>query len=265
MIAKKDFQGGYSGDTFNQLSLTTRSLWSLKRLERQECQTLAESLEEKKHERRKCMTIVGILGTIHNQELREKYNSTLNLYKDIIQEFDPDIICGEVHPQSWIKYLKDKNEKGYWGEPASEYWELIFPLCEEMKIEFVPIDWFELDVWNNFDPFDDYPEEKRKEFEKFDDDWFLKQMSTHSFGRIPFNSDEFDEVTKQKYEWLYQVNPKDQNLRWVIRNQIMIQRVKNTYLKNHEKRILCIIGADHNYIFKEELMQESIKLIYPLR
>ncbi|WP_196232734.1 hypothetical protein [Paenibacillus polymyxa] len=45
MIAKKDFQGGYSGDTFNQLSLTTRSLWSLKLLERQECQTLAEIQE----------------------------------------------------------------------------------------------------------------------------------------------------------------------------------------------------------------------------
>lgn len=211
------------------------------------------------------MTIVGILGTIHNQELREQYNTPLTFYKELIKEFNPDIICGEVHPQSWIKYIKDKNEKGYWGEPASEYWELIFPLCEEQNIEFIPIDWFELDVWNNFDPFNGYSEEERRELEKIDGEWFSKQMNTHSFGKIPFNSDEFDELAKQKYEWLYQVNPVAQNFRWVVRNQIMIQRVKNTYHANPDKRILCIVGADHNYFFKEELMKEPIKLLYPLR
>ncbi|MBU5672208.1 HEPN domain-containing protein [Paenibacillus sp. MSJ-6] len=42
MIAKGDFREVDSGDTFNQLSLTTRSLRSLKLLERQECQTLDE-------------------------------------------------------------------------------------------------------------------------------------------------------------------------------------------------------------------------------
>ncbi|SYX82957.1 hypothetical protein [Paenibacillus alvei] len=95
------------------------------------------------------MTIVGLLGTIHNEEIRNRVNCTLNLYKDIIIEFNPEIICGEVHPQSWMKYQNDKSLRGYWGEPASEYWDLISPLCEQHNIEFVPIDWFELDVWNN--------------------------------------------------------------------------------------------------------------------
>ncbi|WP_189032704.1 hypothetical protein [Paenibacillus albidus] len=40
LVAEKIFGEVESGDTFNQLSLTTRSLWSLKPLERQECQTL---------------------------------------------------------------------------------------------------------------------------------------------------------------------------------------------------------------------------------
>ncbi|WP_440118998.1 hypothetical protein [Paenibacillus sp. QZ-Y1] len=211
------------------------------------------------------MIVVGILGTIHNQELREKYGSTLSIYEELIREFNPDMICGEVHPQSWSKYLKDKSEKGYWGEPASEYWELIFPLCEERNIEFVPIDWFELDVWNNFDPFNGCSDEKRKDLEKMDGEWFSKQMNTHACGEIPFNSIEFDGITKQKYEWLEQVNPEAHNFRWVVRNQIMIQRVKNTYHSNRGKRILCIVGADHNYIFSEELMKEPIELIYPLR
>lgn len=183
----------------------------------------------------------------------------------MIQEFKPDIICGEVHPQSWLRYLKDKNDRGYWGEPASEYWDLILPLCEEQNITFVPIDWFELDVWNAFEPFNGYSSEERKELEQRDDDCFAEQMETYRFGEIPFNSNEFDRVTKQKYEWLYRVNPKAQNFRWVVRNQIMIQRVKNTVEAHPGKRILCIIGADHNYIFQEELMKEPIELLYPLR
>ncbi|KAA2301165.1 hypothetical protein FY526_26425, partial [Clostridioides difficile] len=77
------------------------------------------------------MTTVGILGTIHNPELRERYHCSLSLYKNVITEFKPDLICGEVHPQSWLRYLKDKHDRGYWGEPANEYWELVFPLCEE--------------------------------------------------------------------------------------------------------------------------------------
>ncbi|WP_211750048.1 hypothetical protein [Paenibacillus sp. Marseille-Q4541] len=211
------------------------------------------------------MTAVGILGTIHDEKLRKQYNCFLELYKDIISDFNPDIICGEVHPQSWGKYINNKNEKGYWGEPASEYWELIFPYCEERNVEFIPIDWFELDVWENFNPFNDYSGEKREEVERISDEWFSKQMSTHSFGNIPFNSIEFDNVTKEKYAWLFQINPKAQNFRWIIRNQIMIQRVKNTIASNQGKKILCIVGADHSYCFKEELITEPIILQYPLR
>ncbi|WP_418041383.1 hypothetical protein [Paenibacillus xylanilyticus] len=211
------------------------------------------------------MTVVGILGTIHNPELRETYHCSLALYESLITEFKPDIICGEVHPLSWQKYLKDRNNKGYWGEPASEYWELIFPLCEENQIEFVPIDWFELDVWNHFDPFGGYSEEQREELQRIDDEWFLKQMSTHAAGNIPFNSVEFDEMTRLKYQWLNQINPTAHNIRWVVRNQIMIQRVKNTIDSNPDKRILCIVGADHNDLFQETLIQEPIQLVYPLR
>ncbi|TDF92994.1 hypothetical protein [Paenibacillus piri] len=211
------------------------------------------------------MTTVGILGTIHNNDLRDKYRCTLDLYREIIMEFNPDIICGEVHPQSWRRYLENKNERGYWGEPASEYWELIFPLCDEYSIEFVPIDWFELDVWNNFAPFDGFTNEEKIELEKMDDKWFSKQMNTHSCGQIPFNSKEFDDLTKLKYEWLFQINPVSQNFRWIVRNQIMIQRAINSIKANPDKRILCIIGADHNYFFFEELIKEAITLKYPLR
>lgn len=211
------------------------------------------------------MTIVGLLGTIHNEEIRNRVNCTLNLYKDIIIEFNPEIICGEVHPQSWMKYQNDKSLRGYWGEPASEYWDLIFPLCEKRNIEFVPIDWFELDVWNNFDPFAVCNEIEREKYERIEEEWFEKQLKTHSAGTIPFNSDDYDLITREKYEWISNINPRAHNFRWTIRNQIMIERLKNTIKANPHKKILCNVGADHNYCFKEELENEPIKLIYPLK
>ena len=228
-------------------------------------ETLSESLVKDKNNGENPMTVVGLLGTIHNEQLRQKYNCSLELYKNLILEFNPDIICGEVHPISWSKYLNDKSEKGYWGEPASEYWELIFPLCEENNIRFVPIDWFELDVWNDFDPFSRFTEDRKLELQRSDDEWFSKQMKTYVFGKIPFNSIQFDTITRQKYEWLSHLNERAHNFRWVIRNQIMIQRVRNTYKSNPESRILCIVGADHNYYFKEELQEEPITFIYPIR
>ncbi len=201
---------------------------------------------------------------IHDEELRQKYHCTLPLYKQIIVDFAPDLICGEVHPLSWKRYLEDNTDKGYWGEPASEYWDLIFPLCEEKKLDFVPIDWFELDVWNNFGADLDFSEDQKKDFQVMEKDWFAKQLQTSEYGKIPFNSKEFDVITKKKYEWLKDLNEKSYQLRWHIRNQIMVERVRNTYKKYPNKRILCTVGADHNYFFEKELKQDSIEFIYPI-
>lgn len=81
------------------------------------------------------VTTIGILGVVHDDELRQKYNLSLEFIKELILEFNPAVICGEVLPNSWEQYHTDSTYRGYWGEPASEYWDLIFPLCEEKKYE----------------------------------------------------------------------------------------------------------------------------------
>jgi hypothetical protein len=48
------------------------------------------------------MTVVGILGLNHNDEMRNKYNLTLDLIKELILEFNPDVICGEVTPSTGV-------------------------------------------------------------------------------------------------------------------------------------------------------------------
>lgn len=153
------------------------------------------------------MTIVGILGVNHNEEMRNKYNLTLDLIKELILDFNPNVICGEVTPATWDLYSQGKANQGYWAEPASEYWKLIFPLCKEYNIEFVPVDWLELDVWWDFEPSAKLSPDQKERFEDELSKWNEKQLALCNKSTIPFNSFALDEITKAKYEWLRQINP----------------------------------------------------------
>ncbi|MZQ81276.1 hypothetical protein GQF01_03950 [Paenibacillus sp. 5J-6] len=212
------------------------------------------------------MSTVGILGVLHDDELRNKFDLSLEVIKKLIIEFNPDVICGEVLPSSWEKFKADPILRGYFGEPPSEYWDLIFPLCAELKFDFVPIDWVELDVWKDFDPFKPYSEEQRSSLNAELEQWFQRQLSTWNSSVIPFNSLEYDHITKQKYAWLEQINPESHVFRWTCRHQIMIQRIKNAIDRHQGKRILCIVGADHNHEIYEGLVKtKGIQLVYPLK
>lgn len=206
------------------------------------------------------MSVIGLLGTTHNEGFRERYHYPLSLLRELILEFEPDIICGEVLPENWVAYQTKDAEVGYVGE--SEYNEVISPLVQDTGIRFEPIDWYEEDVWQ--DPFDLYPDDKES-LEKQLDDWDEKIRATWNRGHIPFNSPEYDRLAKEKYDWLYQLNPDVQNVQWVCRNQIMAQRVRNVIRNNPGKRTLCVVGADYNYMLRELLQSESWQLVYPVR
>ncbi|NGZ74699.1 DUF5694 domain-containing protein [Saccharibacillus alkalitolerans] len=209
---------------------------------------------------------IGILGVVHNNELRMQTGLTIELIRELITEFDPDVICGEVLPVSWDRYKREPAERGYWGEPPSEYYDLIFPLCEEKGIDFVPIDWIELDVWNDFDPLRKYEGEARARLEQEDEKWWQRQLEGAGQGNIPFNTAAFDEATRLKYKRMAELDPEAYALRWTHRHLIMVQRIRNAIKRNPDKRILCIVGADHNHLLNEELRRaEGSKVIYPLR
>jgi len=222
------------------------------------------------------MTVVGIMGVNHNEDMRNKYKLTLDLIREVILEFSPNIICGEVTPATWDLYRMGKANQGYWtepeqtyksiwAEPASEYWSLIFPLCKQYNLEFVPIDWLELDVWQDFEPSANLTSEQIDNFNSELSKWDEKQLALCSQSTLPFNSFALDEVTRAKYEWLRQINPDAHIFRWTTRHLIMIQRIKRAINKFEGKRILCIAGADHNPYFYESLVDENLELVYPLR
>ncbi|WP_017815043.1 hypothetical protein [Paenibacillus shenyangensis] len=209
---------------------------------------------------------VGILGVVHDDALRFQYDLTLEVIKELILDFDPDVICGEVLPTSFEKYKEDSDNRGYWGEPPSEYYELIFPICNQQKIKFVPIDWVELDIWNDFDPLRDYSGLEKEHLEKELEIWWEKQKEAAIKGDIPFNTASFDTVTKQKYQWLKKLDQNSHFIRWECRHLIMLQRIRNAIKDNPNGKILCIVGADHNHILKEELNNlKDVQIIYPLR
>lgn len=138
-------------------------------------------------------------------------------------------------------------------------------MCEEKGIEFVPVNWFEEDVFNE-GPFDRFEFKVKKKLEKQLQRWNERQFMLVNSKNIPFNSLKNNAVTKDMYDWLHMINPDVQNIEWKARHYIMMARVKQTIRKNIGKRILCIHGADHNYWYYETLIKErDIQVIYPLR
>ncbi|MDX8366117.1 hypothetical protein [Cytobacillus sp. IB215665] len=53
------------------------------------------------------MTAVGMLGMTLDGEWQEKYHLPLSLIEKLINEFNPDVICGEVHTDSWDPYIRE--------------------------------------------------------------------------------------------------------------------------------------------------------------
>ena len=56
--------------------------------------------------------MVGILGVTHDPEMQETFQYPLSLMQELIQEFAPDVICGEVHSQSWRLYRETGHPYG---------------------------------------------------------------------------------------------------------------------------------------------------------
>ncbi|MFB4166803.1 hypothetical protein [Virgibacillus sp. JSM 102003] len=211
------------------------------------------------------MSIVGILGMTHDEEMQKEYNFPLTLVKELILEFNPDVICGEVHPKSWELYQTKGTPHGILGETQNEYPNVIFPLCEENNIKFVPVNWFEEDVFEE-EPFDKFDFRAKKQLEEELNEWNEKKLSTWNKGEIPFNSFDYDDVTNKMYKWLQTINPDVQNIVRNARHNIMVARVKKAVKKYPDKRILCIHGAYHNYWYHQSLTNEKeIELVYPLR
>lgn len=208
------------------------------------------------------MGVVGILGTMHGEDsFREQIGYTLENMRQVIADFKPDIICGEVRPEDWEKYCKDKSYSGYLG--PNEYRRMIIPYCEEQGVEFVPVDWFEDDMVS-FDYLRSYSEEEKDSLMKEHNKIYEKIWDVGKKSSLPLNSFEFNELIMYKQEWLGSLDPTIHNMYWTARNQLMVERIKAVIKNNQNKRILCTVGAEHNYFYFRELNKEDLELVFPI-
>jgi len=132
------------------------------------------------------MGVVGILGTIHgDDDFRKEKGYTLEIMKQAIIDFKPDIICGEVRPEDWEKHCNDSRYSGYLG--PSEYRRMILPYCKSEGIKFMPVDWFEDDLCS-FDYLRTYDEVEKARITKELDDRYEKIWEVGKKSTLPLNS-----------------------------------------------------------------------------
>lgn len=208
------------------------------------------------------MQILGILGTVHDDEMRKEFNYSLENMKELIEWFKPDIICGEVRPEDWQNYCYNNEYEGYLG--PNEYKRLIIPLCEKQGIKFIPIDWFEDDM-ANMDYFRGKSEFEVNTLEKHFESIMTIYMEVAKKSTIPFNSFEFNGIVEKKQDFQSSINPEVHNVYWTCRNQIMIERIKKALENNKGKRVLCTVGAEHTYFYYKNLIDMDLEIVYPLK
>jgi len=206
--------------------------------------------------------MIGILGVVHDEALREKYNFSLNRIKDIILEFNPEIICGEIRKEDFQNYCQNRNYSGYLG--PSEYRNLIIPLCEEYKIEFKPIDWFENDM-RKLSYFDGKTQFQIDEFNKNFDEVMKRYFKSAQESEIPFNSHKFNSVVKEKQRVQEKLNFEVHQEYWIKRNMLIVEKLKEIISKYQDKRVLCVFGAEHVYEIYDKIQACEIKVVFPLK
>lgn len=208
------------------------------------------------------MIEIGILGTLHDDGMRKEYDYSLNRMQKIIEEFNPDVICGEVRPEDWEKFCQNESYLGYLG--PSEYRGCIIPLCQERNIEFIPVDWFEDDMVG-MDYFRDCTSEEKEKFMKEFNQIIKEYLEEGKKSHIPFNSFQFNKIAERKQGFQNSINPEVHNMYWVCRNQIMLERIKRAVGEKENKRVLCTVGIEHAYYYYDVLKDGDFEIIFPLK
>ncbi|MEH7464554.1 hypothetical protein V7166_21580 [Bacillus thuringiensis] len=207
------------------------------------------------------MAIIGLIGTVHTDDLRQKLKYPLHLMEDVIRTFQPNTILGEVRPEDYKRYLENRNYEGYLG--PSEYRTLILPLCESEGISFVPVDWFDEEVIS-LNYFSFYKEESKKHSEQELCQIYENIFEVTVLEPFSLNSHTTNEMIKKKQLWLKEKNPAVHEVVWCKRNKRIVDNIMKHVTGDEKERTLITIGAEHCYYIQEELSKREIDVIFPI-
>jgi len=194
-------------------------------------------------------TTVGLYSSVHNPEFLEKRDWNEDMIRRLFTDFNPDIICGEVRPEDYIK------TEGYRG--PGEYRRFIFNLCSDYNIAFCPCDSFDELTLSANEDFDETAPRWTDIMERY--------MTAGYSSTLPFNSDKFNDIVREKQNYQKAVSPDAHEIVWERRNRNIADNILKVIQDNPGKRILVVFGAEHTYWLKEELgKQDNVNLIFPL-
>ena len=198
-------------------------------------------------------TRVGLFASVHSPEILADCNYSEHQIIKLFDEFQPDIICGEVRKEDY------ENNAVYQG--PGEYRRYIFEYCNDRGIQFEPCDWFdEQTIYaNKLLSKEDF--QYAKEYALIMDEY----MEVGKKSTVPFNSDEYNNIVRKKQDFQKMSNPQIHKTVWEERNMAILNNIIQVIRNNPHSKILIVFGAEHIYWLKDELEKLSyIHLIFPL-
>ncbi len=215
---------------------------------------------------------VTVIGAIHGQHKRSQRYS-LDVLRDAIREFDPDIVMVELPPDRFLTASENFAEYGEVRESRAddfpELTQVVFPLREEMDFTMTPVA-----AWSK-----QLADERRATLRQLENDpehtqdWAEYQAAIAKYneavsGRSDdpefIHSDEYDEAIKARQEIYERLFGGDLGAGgWAKINEahLALMNAALDDLRGQEKRVLILFGAWHKYKILEEMEARTDILI----
>ena len=202
--------------------------------------------------------IVTVIGAIHGQHRRSESYS-LDVLKEAIRKFDPDIVMVELPPDRFKTASDNFRQFGEVRESRAddfpEQTDVIFPLREELGFEIVAVASWTPEIAAN----------RRAVEKKIENDparaadWAAYQDAIRQYGNVVsgrsddpqfVHSEAYDAAVKERQETYERLFGDDLGASgWAAINKAHFSNIKAELenLKGREKRILILFGAWHKY------------------
>ena len=197
-------------------------------------------------------TEVLVVGTIHQLHSKDT-NYTFQDVVNILNTYNPDVVCVEIRPQEFRKelYLPEMTLATIWA------------VANDKNV--YPIDWWQNDTRHLQDSLMKLPEyiQKEKEvdsiaatdsiltgFEKKYGTWQEQILMGYDF----WNGKEYNDYTMENYRlWTDAFGESPVTLFYKTRNDSMMALIQNVIRENPGKKIIVLTGSEHKHYFDNSL------------
>jgi hypothetical protein len=200
---------------------------------------------------------VMVLGTIHGVHYNNP-NYNFDHIIQIIETYNPEVICVEIRPQDFRKVL-------YLTEMVSA---TIYGLKRNIKV--YPIDWWPENTGLSRDAYmktDEYKEKEKIEVSKEKESIVIQSFNNKygdwkNYSSIQgfdfWNNEDYNKYWEEVYRISMEVYGDGPiNLYYETRNNKMLGMIKNVVAENSGKKIMVLTGSEHKHYFDKSLSKEN--------